>query len=107
MNSSGHFPRIYDMIILQEIQKDLEEKNIQPENFKDRIIFEGGKSDDQNRISHAEKTQELREELLTRTLDFSGSGVGKRDGYGDSHGGHWDRTTKWYSNSKKLVILSS
>ena len=32
-------PDFSTLSVLQEIQKDLEEKNIQPENFEDRIIF--------------------------------------------------------------------
>ena len=63
--------------LLQEIQKDSEEKNIQPENFKDWIIFMSmfndilWKSHDQNCISNAVKVKNLREEILTRTSDFS------------------------------------
>ena len=54
------------------------------------------------------ESQELREELLTRTLDFYGSAVGKEMVWRFSRwtvGPHSPQ--KWYSNSKKLVILFS
>ena len=40
LNSSGKNPLGFSSLsILQEIQKDLARKNIQPEEFKDQIIF--------------------------------------------------------------------
>ena len=39
LNSSGKFSGFTTLTILMEIQKDLERKNIEPDNFKDRIIF--------------------------------------------------------------------
>ena len=40
LNSSGKISRGFQKLtILQEIQQDLEEKHIKPENFKVRIIF--------------------------------------------------------------------
>ena len=64
------FPGFPTFSILQEIQKDLEEKNIQPENFEDRIIFMSmfndilWKSDDENCIST------LRKSRITRRNSF-------------------------------------
>ena len=49
--------------ILQEMQRNLQEKNIQPENFEDRIIFTSmfndilWKTDDERCISNAEKVK--------------------------------------------------
>ena len=56
-----HFTRISDIVYFQEIQKDFEKKNIQPENFSYRIIFMSmlndilSKTDDENCISNAKK----------------------------------------------------
>ena len=57
------FPGFSSLAILQEIQKDLARKNIQPEEFKDRIIFMSMFNDidwsqrknNENCISNAEK----------------------------------------------------
>ena len=84
------------MSFLQEIQKDLEEQNIQPENFKDRIIFMSmfndilWKSDDQNCISNAENVKNYAKKFLPRHWTFGVQGR-KRDGV-MTHGGQWDRT---------------
>ena len=83
LNSSEKNSRgFWTLTFLQEIQKDLEEKNIKPENFKVRIIFMSmfndilRKSDDQDCISHDETVKNYAN-FYTRTLDFSGSRVGK------------------------------
>ena len=39
MSSSGIFPRTYVMETLQKIQEDLQDRNIEPEDLEDRIIF--------------------------------------------------------------------
>ena len=39
LNEWNILPGYWSLAILQEIQKDLGRKNIQPEAFKDRIIF--------------------------------------------------------------------
>ena len=72
--SSGHrwrsnwirveiFPGFTSWQILQEIQRDLARKNIQPKEFKDRIVFLSmfndidGKKSDENCTSNAEKVK--------------------------------------------------
>ena len=83
LNSSGIFPKFSPLKILQEIQQDLERKNIKPEEFTDRIIFMSMFNDidwtkrgnDEMCISNAESPG-LREEILARTLDVSGSWIG-------------------------------
>ena len=58
-----HFRGFSSLSILQEIQKDLARKNIQPEEFKDRIIFMSmfndihWKKHNENCISNAEKVK--------------------------------------------------
>ena len=56
------------------------------------------------------KNQDLRDEILARTLDVSGSRVGRDNVWRISrskmdHG--IAQPANWYSNSKKLVILHS
>ena len=60
-----NFSGFSSLSVLQEIQKDLARKNIQPEEFKDPIIF----------MSMFNDIQELRDVILARTLDVSGSRV--------------------------------
>ena len=85
------------MTFLQEIQKDLEKKNLKPENFKDPIIFMSmfndikWKKNDENCISNAEKVKNYAKSFLPGHWTFLGPGLEKR-WYGDSHGGQWDRT---------------
>ena len=62
LNSSEQFfPGFSSLSILQEIQQDLERRNIQPEEFKDRIIFMSmfndieWRTNDENCVSNAEK----------------------------------------------------
>ena len=78
------FPRIYDI-----------DYKCEPENIKDQIIFMSMFNDILWKSDlHLERweCQELREEILTRTLDFSGTRVGMR-WYG-AQGGQWDSTAK-------------
>ena len=83
------FARISTLSILQGIQKDLEEKNIQPEYLEDRIIFMSKftdilwKSDDQNCISNAENVKNYAKKFLPRHWTFVGPGSKKR-WFGDS-----------------------
>ena len=94
-----NFPGFSTLSILHEIQRDLEEKNIQPENFEDRIIFMSmfndilWKTDDENCISNAEKVKNYAKKFLPGHWTFLGPGSEKRL-YGDSHDqrGQWDRT---------------
>ena len=108
-----HFPGFSTLSILQEIQKDLEEKNIQPENFEDRIIFMSMTFCGKQMMRIASRT--LRKSRTTRRNSFQDIGPflvagRKRDGTATLTL-HKDsgiaQPTKWYSNSKKLVILSS
>ena len=56
-------PGFSTLTILQEIQKDLEKNNIQPEDFSDWDIFMSmfndmvRKTDDENRVSNTEKVK--------------------------------------------------
>ena len=68
------------MSILQEIQKDLARKNIQPEEFKDRIIFMSmfndidWKKNDENCISNAEKVKNYAMKFSQGHRDILGPG---------------------------------
>ena len=112
LNSSGNnFPGFTTLIILQEIQEDLEEKNIKPENFKDRIIFMSmlndilWKSDDQNwtlrksRVTQRNAYQDI-ELFWVQGRKRNGTVAHMMDN-------GTVQSTKWYSSSKKLVILFS
>ena len=78
-----NFPGFSSLSIRQEIQRDLEKREIQPEEFKDGIIFMSmfndieWKTKDKNCISNGEESQELRNEILARSLDILGSRVGR------------------------------
>ena len=73
------------MSSFQEIQKDLEEKNIEPENFQDRIIFMSMfndiilKTDDENCVSNAEKVKKYAKKSYQDMAHFCVRGR-KRDG---------------------------
>ena len=63
--------------ILQKIQRDLQDRNIEPEKSEDRIIFMSMFNDvDWTKRGHSERcfkfrtSQEVREEILARTLDI-------------------------------------
>ena len=68
------------MSILQEIQKDLERENIQPEEFKERIIFMSmfndieRKTNDVNCISNAEKVKSYAMKFSKGHWTFLGPG---------------------------------
>ena len=91
-----NFPGFSTLTFLQEIQKDLEEKNIQPENFKDRIIFMSmfndilWKKNDENCISNAEKVMNYSKRFLPGHWTFLDPGSEKK-WYGSSYG-QWDCT---------------
>ena len=86
------------LTVLQQIQTDLQDKNIQPEKFEDRIIlmllFNDilWKTDDDNYISNAEKVKNYAKKFLPGHWMFRGPGSEKR-WYGESHDqqGQWDR----------------
>ena len=72
------------MSFLQEIQKDLERRNIQPEEFKDRIIlmsmfndFEW-KTNDENCTSNAEEVKNYAMKFLRGYWTFLGPGSEER-----------------------------
>ena len=85
LNSSGKVLRIFNILtILKEIQMDLERKNIELENIKDRIsfmsMFNGieWKKNHEHWISNANKVKnQSKRQVSTRALDFSGSRFGK------------------------------
>ena len=76
------FPGFSTLSSVQEIQKDLAEKNIEPENFQDRMIFMSmfndilWKTGDEKCIFNAEKVKNYAKKF-TRTWDISGSRVGR------------------------------
>ena len=70
--------------ILQKIQNDLQERNIEPEKFTDRIIFMSmfnGKGNDEICISNSEKSQDIREEIVARDTGRSEVLKMKRSGW--------------------------
>ena len=83
------FPGFSTLTVLKEIQMDLERKNTEPDNFKDRIIFMSmfddieWKNNDENCISNAERDGTVAHMMDNGTV----------------------QPTKWYSNSKKLAIF--
>ena len=71
------FPGLTSLEILQKIQKDLRDRNIEPEKFEDRIIFmsmfndiEWTKRGNSEMHFKFRTSQEVREEILARTLDI-------------------------------------
>ena len=110
--------RDFHLCILEEIQKDLERMNIQPEEFKGRIIFMSmfsyidwsERKNDENCISNAEKVKNFSMKFsqghwtfLVLSRKKSGMEVllslKKENGI--------PQPAKWYSDSKKLVTLWS
>ena len=112
-----NFPGFSSLSVLQEIQRDLEKREIQPEEFKDGIIFMPmfndieWKTKDENCISNAEESQELRNEILARSLDILGSRVGREVVWQffsrSKRAVGLLQPRKWCSDSEKLVILYS
>ena len=72
------FPGLTSLEILQEIQEDVQDRNIEPEDFEDRIIFMSmfnniewiQRGNSETCISKFRTSQELREEIPARTLDI-------------------------------------
>ena len=79
------FTGISTLTILHEIQRDLDQKNIQPEDFSDRIIFMSmfndivWKTDDENRVYNAEKVNDYAKKSYQDIGHFEVQGR-KRDG---------------------------
>ena len=101
------FTGFSSLSILQEIQQDLERKNIQPEEFKDRIIFMSifndieWKTNDENWISNVKNyAMKFSQEHWTYL------GPGSEEKWYKKEKGIPQPTT-WYSDTKKLVILCS
>ena len=102
------FPRIFD-IVCSSRDQDLEEKNIQPENFEDGIIFLSmftdflWKTDDENCISNAEKVKNYAKKFYQGIGRFWVQGR-KRDGMVTltiNKGSGVAQPTKWYNDSKE------
>ena len=70
---------------------DLERKNIELENFKDRNIFMSMFNDIENCISNAKKVKNYSKRFLSGHWTFLGPGSEKK-WYGSSYDGQWDRT---------------
>ena len=104
--------------ILQEIQKDLTRKNIQPEEFKDRIIFMSMfiqwhwlKKEWWTLCFECRESQGLCDEMFARTLDIF-LGLGSEEKWYVmfltlSQENGTPKPTEWYSDSKNPVILCS
>ena len=84
------FPGFASLSILQEIQQDLARKNIQPEEFKDRIIFMSmfkdieWKTNDENCISNTEKVKNYAMKFSRLHWTFWGPGSEEK-WYGSSY----------------------
>ena len=109
-------PGFSSLSILQEIQKDLARKNIQPEEFKDRIIFMSMFSDiewktpDDNCISNAEKVKNYAMRFSQGHGTFLGPGSEKSGMailFTFKRGNGIVQPTKCGNDSKDLVILYS
>ena len=104
LNSSGKFPRLSTWFTLQEIQKDSEERNIQPENFEDGIIFMLmfndilWRTNFQNCFFNAEKVKNYANTFLQIHWTCLGLGSEKR-WYDDSH----DQQGQWDCTANKIV----
>ena len=85
------FPIFTTLTMLKEIQMDLGRKKIEPENFKDRIIFMSMFNDTENCISNAEKVKNFSKRFLPGHWTFLGPGSEKK-WYGSSYDGQWDCT---------------
>ena len=109
------FPGFSTLSSFQEIQKDLAEKNIEPENFQDRIIFMSifndilWKTGDEKCILNAERVKNYAKKTYQDMGHFWVQGR-TRDGKAnltitkDSGIAH---PTKWYRDSRNVVILCS
>ena len=97
-----NFPGFSTLSILKEIQKELTRKNIQPEEFKDRIIFMPmfnvidwpKRKKDENCILNAEKLKDYLKRFLQGQWTFLGPGSEKMWYGGSSYppDGEWDST---------------
>ena len=89
---------------LREIQKDLETKNIKPEDFKDRIIFMSmfndieWKKNDEYCISNAEEVRTYAMRFLQGHGTFLGPGSEEK-WYGDSK----HQKGQWNCTANKMV----
>ena len=77
------FPGFSSLYVLEKIQQDLEKRKIEPEEFTDQIIFMS--MFNEHCMEHqwwelcfeCRKSEELRNEILKRTLDILGSRLGR------------------------------
>ena len=102
------FPGFSSLTILQEIQNDLARKNIQPEEFKDRIIFMSmfndieWKTNDENCISNAERVKNYAINFSQGHWAFLGPGSDEK-WYGSSSYAQ-KRRMGFYSNQNGATI---
>ena len=107
-----NFPGVPTLSMNQEIQKVLKETNVQPENFKDQIIFMSmfndilWKSHDQNCFSNAEKVKSSAKKFLPGYWSSWVQGRKRDVMVTPTVDSRTVQPTKWYSNLKTLVILS-
>ena len=105
LNSSGkNVTGFSSLPRLREIQQDLEKKNIQREDFKDRFIFMSmfndieWKKNDEKCVSNAEEVRNYAMKFLRGHWMFLGPESGEK-WYGDSH----DQKRTWNFTVNKMV----
>ena len=102
-------PGFSSLSILQEIQKDLERKNIQSEEFKDQIIFMSmfndveWKRNDETCVSSAEKVKNCPMKFSQGHWTFFGPGSEEK-WYGNSS--HAQKKEQWNCTADKKVQRS-
>ena len=92
------FSGFSSLLILQEIQQVLKRKSIEPEKLTDRIIFMSlfngidwtKKANDEILCFGCRNSQGLRDEILARTLDVSGSWIGREVVWGILVPSRWE-----------------
>ena len=106
----------FSSLFFAMIQNDLETKNIEPEDFKDRIVSMSifndfvWKKNDENCVSNAEEVKKLRHEFHTKTIGRFWVQDRKKSDMAIQmikKGGGIAPSTRRDSESNQLVILSS
>ena len=110
LNSSGISQDLQHWLLSRRSRWTLERKNIEPENFKGRIIFMSKfndiewKKNVENCISNAKKVKNYSKRFLPGHWTFLGP-CSEKKWYGSSLAGEWDRTAnKMVQQFKETVI---
>ena len=102
LNSSGKISQDFRhcLFFLQKIQQDLERRNIQPEEFKDRIIFMSMRNTNvEDFVSNAEKVKNYAMRFSQGHWTFSGPGSEEKWYGSSSHA----RKGQWNCTAAKMV----